>query len=170
MNESLVENNLPLVISVAARFFGRAERDDLIQAGSIGLVKAASAFDPSRGTRFSTYAFPLIAGEIRHFLRGERLSERKNGVYAYPCAAAGDDTEAEALSRAELSELLSLLGERERALVYCRWSMGFTQKETAALLKVSQSCVSRMERRIRTKLSREAYNASRPPESLSKDV
>ena len=59
-----------LVKSIAVRFLGRGEElDDLIQLGSIGLLKAARGYDESYGTAFSTYAVPMIIGEIRRFLR-----------------------------------------------------------------------------------------------------
>lgn len=64
------EDHLGLVHSCAHRFQGRGvEYDDLFQAGCIGLVKASSAFDPQRGVMFSTYAVPVILGEIRRLFR-----------------------------------------------------------------------------------------------------
>lgn len=66
----LVENNLGLVHSCANRFRGRGtEYDDLFQAGCVGLIKAADNFDESRGFSFSTYAVPVILGEIRRIFR-----------------------------------------------------------------------------------------------------
>ena len=66
----IIENNLGLVHSCANRFRGRGvEYDDLFQAGCIGLVKAADGFDFSRGVRFSTYAVPVILGEIKRIFR-----------------------------------------------------------------------------------------------------
>lgn len=66
----LVENNLGLVHSCANKFRGRgAEYDDLFQAGCVGLVKAADNFDPERGFSFSTYAVPVILGEIKRIFR-----------------------------------------------------------------------------------------------------
>ncbi len=66
----LVENNLGLVHSCANRFRGRgAEYDDLFQAGCVGLIKAADNFDESRGFAFSTYAVPVILGEIKRIFR-----------------------------------------------------------------------------------------------------
>ena len=68
----LVELNLGLAASVAMRFRGRgADQEDLVQIGSIGLLKAIRSFDPARGFAFSTYAVPLIIGEIRRFLRDD---------------------------------------------------------------------------------------------------
>lgn len=66
----LVEKNLGLVHSCANRFRGRgAEYDDLFQAGCVGLIKAADNFDPERGFSFSTYAVPVILGEIKRIFR-----------------------------------------------------------------------------------------------------
>ena len=66
----IVQENMGLVMSIALRFKGRGvEFDDLVQIGSIGLIKAVSNFDPSFNTMLSTYAVPMIAGEIRRFLR-----------------------------------------------------------------------------------------------------
>lgn len=68
--DEVVENNLGLVHSCAHRFKGRGiEYDDLFQAGCMGLIKAADAFDYSRGVRFSTYAVPVILGEMRRLFR-----------------------------------------------------------------------------------------------------
>ena len=70
--EELVYENMGLVRSVARRFKGRGtEYEDLLQIGSIGMIKAAKSFDLSYGTAFSTYAVPLIAGEIRRHLRDD---------------------------------------------------------------------------------------------------
>ena len=72
--EVLVEENSGLVRTVARRFVGRGtEEEDLIQIGMIGMVKAIRSFDLSRGTAFSTYAVPLIVGEIRRHLRDDGL-------------------------------------------------------------------------------------------------
>ncbi len=69
--EELVELNMPLVYKIAARFSGRAETDDLVECGTLGLVKAMRSFDFSRECAFSTYAVPLIFGEMRRFLRDD---------------------------------------------------------------------------------------------------
>ncbi len=68
--QALVEGNLRLVLSVIQRFDKRGENpDDLFQVGCIGLIKAVSNFDPTKCVRFSTYGVPMIAGEIRRYLR-----------------------------------------------------------------------------------------------------
>lgn len=68
--EQLINGNLRLVLSVVQRFTGRGENlDDLFQVGCIGLIKAIDNFEPSHGVKFSTYAVPMIIGEIRRYLR-----------------------------------------------------------------------------------------------------
>lgn len=68
--QALIEGNLRLVLSVIQRFEKRGESpDDLFQVGCIGLMKAIRNFDPTKGVRFSTYGVPMIAGEVRRYLR-----------------------------------------------------------------------------------------------------
>lgn len=68
--QQLIEGNLRLVLSVIQRFDKRGENpDDLFQVGCIGLIKAISNFDPGKQVRFSTYGVPMIAGEVRRYLR-----------------------------------------------------------------------------------------------------
>ena len=68
--EKLIEGKLRLVLSVIQRFDKRGEcPDDLFQVGCVGLIKAISNFDPSKQVRFSTYGVPMIAGEVRRYLR-----------------------------------------------------------------------------------------------------
>ena len=68
--QALIEGNLRLVLSVIQRFDRRGESpDDLFQVGCIGLIKAIANFDPTKNVRFSTYGVPMIAGEVRRYLR-----------------------------------------------------------------------------------------------------
>lgn len=68
--EELINGNLRLVLSVIQRFTNRGENlDDLFQVGCIGLIKSIDNFDISQNVRFSTYAVPMIIGEIRRYLR-----------------------------------------------------------------------------------------------------
>ena len=68
--EQMIENNMGLVHACAHKFKGRGiEYEDLFQAGCIGLIKASDAFDAQRGVRFSTYAVPVILGEMRRLFR-----------------------------------------------------------------------------------------------------
>lgn len=89
--DALTEENMGLVWSVVRRFAGRkAEKEDLFQIGSIGLLKAIDRFDVSYGVCFSTYAVPMIAGEIRRYLRDDGMirvsrSLKENAVQMYRC-------------------------------------------------------------------------------------
>ena len=70
--EELIVNNSSLIKSVVRRFLGRGvEYDDLFQLASIGFIKAINNFDESFNVRFSTYAVPMIAGELKRFLRDD---------------------------------------------------------------------------------------------------
>ena len=72
--DTMIEENMGLVYSVAKRFIGRGcEKEDLIQIGVIGLIKAINKFDASFDVQFSTYAVPMIMGEIRRFLRDDGI-------------------------------------------------------------------------------------------------
>jgi RNA polymerase sporulation-specific sigma factor len=88
--ERLAELNAPLVYSIAGRFSGRgADMSDLVESGNIGLVKAINTFDFSHGCVFSTYAVPLIFGEIRRFLRDDgiiKVSREEKRLSALLCA------------------------------------------------------------------------------------
>ncbi len=81
--ERLVTENMGLVRSVAIKFRDRGtEQEDLMQIGTIGMIKAIRSFDCARGTAFSTYAVPLIVGEIRRHLRDDGLIRVSRG-YRY---------------------------------------------------------------------------------------
>ncbi len=70
--DQLIENNMGLVYNIAGKFINSGyEREDLIQIGSVGLIKAARKFDNTFGVQFSTYAVPVILGEIKRFLRDD---------------------------------------------------------------------------------------------------
>lgn len=72
--DMLVEENMGLVWSIVKRFAGRGyEQEDLFQIGSIGLIKAIDKFDVSYEVKFSTYAVPMISGEIKRFLRDDGM-------------------------------------------------------------------------------------------------
>ena len=79
--EELIRRNAGLVQSIAVKFCGRGtEFEDLVQIGNIGMLKAIRSFDAARGCVFSTYAVPLIFGEIRRFLRDDGMVKVSRGV------------------------------------------------------------------------------------------
>jgi RNA polymerase sporulation-specific sigma factor len=115
--EMLIEGNLRLVLSVIQRFDKRGENpDDLFQVGCIGLIKAISNFDPDKQVRFSTYGVPMIAGEVRRYLRDNsaiRVSRSLRDV-AYrvlQCKEAMTTTMGREPTLEELSRELSLKEE-----------------------------------------------------------
>ncbi|HBR28139.1 MAG TPA: RNA polymerase sigma-G factor [Firmicutes bacterium] len=77
----LIERNLRLVKSIVGRFSGRGvEYDDLVQIGALGLMKAIERFNPDREVQFSTYAVPMIIGEIKQYLRTDGGIKVSRGV------------------------------------------------------------------------------------------
>lgn len=88
--EALVQSNLPLVHAIIRRFAARGvETDDLRQLGMLGLLKAIRRFDASYGVRFSTYAVPYIAGEIKQFLRDDGMVKYSRQVKELASRIAG---------------------------------------------------------------------------------
>lgn len=127
----LVEKNLGLVHACANRFRGRgAEYEDLFQAGCVGIIKAADNFDPSRGFSFSTYAVPVILGEIKRIFRdsgsvkvGRALKERSRA----------------AMKRRE--EIATSLG-REPTVTELAQVLGIETAEAAMLINASMPVIS----------------------------
>lgn len=77
LHEKLVLRYSRLVVSLVRKFRGRAEWEDLVQVGYLGLLKAVSAYNVSSGNRFSTYASHCVLGELRHYLRDRTETVRK---------------------------------------------------------------------------------------------
>ena len=119
--DMLVEGNLRLVLSVLQRFSGRGENmDDLFQVGCIGLLKAIENFDVSLGLRFSTYGVPMIAGEIRRFLRDGspvRVSRSLRDT-AYHVLQAKEKLTAESGREPNEDEIADALGIRRQDVVF----------------------------------------------------
>ena len=110
----LVEKNMGLVRSIARRFFNRGvEAEDLIQIGSIGLLKAIDKFDSSFDVKFSTYAVPMITGEIKRFLRDDGMvkvsrSLKETAAKAYALREAALAQEGREPSMEEIAAKLAL--------------------------------------------------------------
>ena len=94
LRAELTEAYLPLAASLAARYAGRAELDDLEQAANLALVKAVDRFDPSKGFEFTTFAWATIAGELKRHLRdkswGMRVPRRVQERFLVTARAAED--------------------------------------------------------------------------------
>ena len=118
--EELINGNLRLVLSVIQRFANRGENlDDLFQVGVIGLIKAVDNFDLNVGVRFSTYAVPMIIGEIKRYLRdGNSLRvSRSIRDTAYRILKTREQLEAED-KEATIAKIAEAMQVREREVVY----------------------------------------------------
>lgn len=117
----LVEGNLRLVLSVIQRFSGRGENmDDLFQVGCIGLMKAIQNFDTDLDVRFSTYGVPMIAGEVRRYLRDNSPVRvpRSTRDTAYHVLQAKEKLIAETGREPTMDEIAKQLGLRRQEVVY----------------------------------------------------
>lgn len=211
----MIEENLRLVEKIALRFRDRGyDKEEIVQVGVIGLIKAVDKFDSSYNTQFSTYAYPVIEGEIKRFLRddggikvsrslketaaeGRRTEEKLRrrlgrdplmSEISAECGIAADElTEAfsaaapmrsiyesvydggsgeitlgdtiadkpeeeKIINRVMISQVLAALKPRERRIIEMRYFENKAQREIAEEIGVSQVQVSRLEKKILTKL------------------
>ncbi|MBQ8447384.1 MAG: sigma-70 family RNA polymerase sigma factor [Clostridia bacterium] len=119
--DALVSDNIGLVKNIARRFYGRGtEYEDIVQIGTIGVIKAAKSFDAARGTVFSTYAVPLIIGEIRRFLRDDGIIKVSRDVRKKGSAIlhAKEEFQKEHLRDPKISELAAICGFSEEEIIY----------------------------------------------------
>ncbi len=118
--ELFIGGNLRLVLSVIQRFSSRGENmDDLFQIGCIGLIKAIDNFDTSHNVKFSTYAVPMIIGEIRRYLRDNnqiRVSRSLRDI-AYKTLKAKEEYIAKHSKEPDISELAKILGLSKEEIV-----------------------------------------------------
>lgn len=118
--EELICGNLRLVLSIIQRFGGRKESpDDLFQVGCIGLIKAVDNFNVELGVKFSTYAVPMIIGEIRRYLRDNnaiRISRSMRDL-AYRAMTAREEISREKQIEPTSDEIAERLGEEREAVV-----------------------------------------------------
>lgn len=215
--EILIESNLGLVRSVVTKFLNIGyERDDLFQLGSIGLIKAIYKFDPKFNVKFSTYAVPMILGEIKRYLRDDGMIKvsrslkqiaikaksqtevltkmlgreptidelaKRIGVEKEDLVMAlesnfsveylhgviheeegspiclidkislkGESEEEKVIDNLLLKEVLGKLDKRERQIIMLRYFEDKTQSEIGELLNISQVQVSRIEKKVLSKL------------------
>ncbi|MBR6045979.1 MAG: sigma-70 family RNA polymerase sigma factor [Ruminococcus sp.] len=127
----LIEGNLRLVLSVLQRFAGRSDSpDDLFQVGVIGLIKAIDNFDTGLDVRFSTYAVPMIAGELRRYLRDFRSLRVSRSLRDIACRAV------------QAREELSAAGIAEPTPEDIAAHIGADRREVAAALEAMTDPVS----------------------------
>lgn len=120
--EKFVNGNLKLVLSVIKRFYGRGENlDDLFQIGCIGLIKAMDNFDLEQNVQFSTYAVPMIIGEIRRYLRDNNMVRVSRSVrdLAYKVLAIKEKTLKEKQKELTVEEIAKELGVEKEEVVFC---------------------------------------------------
>ena len=173
----LIEHNLRLVVYISRRYESTGiNLEDLISIGTIGLIKGVNTYKPEKNIRLATYASRCIENEILMYIRkiashkGDvSLDEPINTDWDGNELLLGDvlGTEADAVSRPLeddvdlrlLREALGRLPDKEKAIVSLRYGIGGgrekTQKEVADLMGISQSYISRLEKRIILRLRRE---------------
>ena len=119
--QELIYGNLRLVLSIVQRFTGRKENlDDLFQVGCIGLCKAVDNFNVELEVKFSTYAVPMIIGEIRRYLRDNNSIRISRSVrdLAYKALQAREELTKEKNEEPTVEEIANRLGEKKEAVVH----------------------------------------------------
>ena len=178
----LITHNLRLVVYIAKKFeTPTAGIEDMISIGTIGLIKAVNTFDPGKKIKLATYASRCIENEILMFLRrtsrqklevslDEPLNTDWDGNELLLSDVLGTDGDTvmrpieEDVDRSLLAAALNILTPRERQIITLRFGLGGgreqTQKEVADRLGISQSYISRLEKRIISRLKKEILRLS----------
>lgn len=174
---TLIERNLRLVVYIARKFENTGIYvEDLISIGTIGLIKAINTFKPDKNIKLATYASRCIENEILMYLR-KNQNQRSEVSIDEPLNVDWDGNELllsdilgtesdviyrgieDEVDRKLLTLALSKLSEREQQIIRLRFGLGAkeekTQKEVADLLGISQSYISRLEKRIINRLKKE---------------
>ena len=173
----LIEHNLRLVVYISKRFENTGVNiEDLISIGTIGLIKAVNTFNSSKNIKLATYASRCIENEILMYLR--KISSQRteisfdeplntdwdgNELLLSDILGTDEDEVARPLEddadRQMLMQAISTLGERERSIILMRFGLSsgheYTQKQVADIMGISQSYISRLEKRIIEQLRRE---------------
>ena len=173
----LIQRNLRLVVYIARKFDNTGvDNDDLVSIGTIGLIKAINSFNPDKNIKLATYASRCIENEILMYLRrtarlksevsfDEPLNTDFEGnelllsdVLGTSADSVYGGIEANA-EKEQLKEALKKLSDRERKIMFLRFGLGggeeMTQKDVADLLGISQSYISRLEKKIILRLKKE---------------
>ena len=175
--KTLIEHNLRLVVFIAKRFENTGiNLEDLISIGTIGLIKAVNTFNSGRNIKLATYASRCIENEILMHLRkvgaqrtelsfDEPLNTDWDGNELLLSDILGTDEDEvsrpmeDDADRQMLHEAIAQLSERERSIIRMRFGLPrgreYTQKEVADFMGISQSYISRLEKRIIERLRRE---------------
>ena len=177
--DELITHNLRLVVYIAKKFDSpSASTEDLVSIGTIGLMKAVKTFAPEKNIKLATYASRCIENEILMYLRrssklkmevsiDEPLNVDWDGNELLLSDILGTDEDIiykdieDEVERKLLLKAVDKLSERERTIINLRFGLGssngeeLTQKEVAELLGISQSYISRLEKKIMKRLKRE---------------
>ena len=180
--KELIEHNLRLVVYIARRFENTGVNiEDLISIGTIGLIKAVGTYRADKNIKLATYASRCIENEILMYLR-KNASRRGEVSFDEPLNTDWDGNELllsdvlgtdgdtvmrpieEDVDRSLLAAALNILTPRERQIITLRFGLGGgreqTQKEVADRLGISQSYISRLEKRIISRLKKEILRLS----------
>lgn len=177
VKQVLIERNLRLVVYIARRFENTGINiEDLISIGTIGLIKAINTYNPEKKIKLATYASRCIENELLMYLRktnnqkteisfDEPLNTDWDGNELLLSDILGTDGDIimrpieDDVDRTLLMDALNKLSEREKDIIVMRFGLGGTeektQKEVADLMGISQSYISRLEKRIILRLRRE---------------
>ena len=178
----LIEHNLRLVVYIARRFENTGIHiEDLISIGTIGLIKAIHTFKPDKNIKLATYASRCIENEILMYLR-KNAGQRTEVSFDEPLNTDWDGNELllsdilgtdedlvlkpieDDVDRQLLMDAVDKLTARERTIITLRFGLGGreekTQKEVADLMGISQSYISRLEKRIIVRLKKEILKMS----------
>lgn len=175
--EELISRNLRLVVYTAQKFENTGvSTEDLISIGTIGLIKAVSSYNPEKNIKMATYASRCIENEILMFLRKSTKTKKEISLeepintdsdgneltFADVLGTDPDLVSKNSENQAEkdiLKIAIDLLPERERVIMDMRYGLScgveMTQKEVADKLEISQSYISRLEKKILEKLKTE---------------
>ncbi|HCH74977.1 MAG TPA: RNA polymerase sporulation sigma factor SigE [Clostridiales bacterium] len=177
IRDELIEHNLRLVVYIARKFENTGvDLDDLISVGTIGLIKSVNSFNADKNIKLATYASRCIENEILMYLRrtvklksevsfDEPLNTDWEGNELVLSDVMGTDSDAvykkieNGVETELLSRALEKLGEREREIMRLRYGLNGeeekTQREVADMLGISQSYISRLEKKIIARLKKE---------------
>ena len=156
----LIEHNLRLVVYIARKFDNTGVGvEDLISIGTIGLIKAINTFNPVKNIKLATYASRCIENEILMYLRRNSKTKMEVSIDE-PLNVISKRLEDE-VEITLLAKAIGKLSPREQTIIRLRFGLGKdngmekTQKEVADLLGISQSYISRLEKRIMKRLKKE---------------
>lgn len=120
--DKMINGNLRLVLSIIKRFYGRGENlYDLFQIGCIGLIKSVDNFDLSQNVQFSTYAVPMVIGEIRRYLRDNNMVRVSRSVrdLAYKVLAIKEKYRKEEQKEVTIEEIAKELNVEKEEIAFC---------------------------------------------------